>query len=72
MVDEDMVNPFVRKRLTDSGVKFPLEKQLTLCFNAKDYLLTTDMAKFYIEKGMILSNLSLVIEYLVQNLSPIW
>ena len=62
-VDENMVNPFIRKKLIERGVKFPLAKQLTLCFNATDYLLTTDLAKFYVEKGMVLSNLSLVVEY---------
>lgn len=44
-------------------LKFPLEQQLTLVFNKKAHLLTTELAQFYMDHGFELSNLSLVIEY---------
>lgn len=44
-------------------LKFPLEQQLTLVFNQKNYILTTELALFYLEHGFELTNLSLVIEY---------
>ena len=62
-VDEDMINEDFRKRLNERKVSFPLDKQLALCFNANNYLLTTNLAQFYLSKGMILSNLKLAIEY---------
>ena len=62
-VEEDMINATFRQKLVEKKVKFPLEKQLTLCFNAEGYLMSTDLAQFYLEKGMKLSNLQLAIEY---------
>ena len=62
-VDEDMINDEFRRRLNDKKVSFPLEKQLTLCFNAESYLLTTNLAQFYISKGLVLTNLKLAVEY---------
>ena len=62
-IDEDMVNEKFREVLKEKKVKFPLEKQLTLCFHAKAYLMTTDLAIFYLSKGLKLSNLQVAIEY---------
>ena len=62
-VEKEMVNPTFLDILEQKKVKFPLEKQLSLCFNAKGYLMTTDLAQFYLEKGMTISNLQLAVEY---------
>ena len=62
-LDEDMVGSPMKKLLKERSAKFPLEKQLTLVFHHEQYVLNTDLAKFYIEKGMQLTNLTLAIEY---------
>ena len=62
-VEEEMINESFKEILKSRKKKFPLDKQLTLGFNARGYLLTTDLAKFYISKGLKLSNLQLAIEY---------
>ena len=62
-VEEEMLSNETIKLLKDRKLNFPLSRQLTLTFHAKNYLLTTDLAKYYIDKGMILSNLQLALEY---------
>ena len=62
-LEEDMVGAPMKKLLEERSAKFPLEKQLTLVFHHKQYVLNTDLAKFYIAKGMQLTNLTLAIEY---------
>ena len=62
-VEKEMLSPEIVKKLENRKMKFPLDEQLTLTFNAKKYLLTTDLAKFYMEKGLVLSNLQIAIEY---------
>ena len=62
-IEKDMIGSTMQKLLDERGVKYPLEKQLTLVFNHDQYLMTTDLAKFYLEKGLELSNLTLAIEY---------
>ena len=62
-VEYDMVNENFRQVLEAKKCKFPLDKQLTLGFNATGYLLTTDLAVFYLSKGMKLSNLQIAVEY---------
>ena len=62
-VDQDMINENFKEILKTKKIKFPLEKQLTLGFNAKSYLMTTDLAMFYLSKGLKLSNLCIAIEY---------
>ena len=62
-VEEDMLAPRMLSILKTQGVKFPLKKQLTLAFNREQYVLTSELARFYVKKGMILSNLTLAVEY---------
>ena len=62
-VEKEMLSEEMIKLLEKRKIKFPLNKQLTLTFHARKYLMTTDLAKFYISKGMILSNLQIAIEY---------
>ena len=62
-LEKEQIGTCMQSLLDQRGSKFPLEKQLTLVFNQDQYLLTTDLAKFYLEKGLELSNLTLAIEY---------
>ena len=62
-IDEEMVGQTMKNLLKERGAKFPLEKQLTLVFHHKQYVLTSDLAKFYLERGLILTNLTLAVEY---------
>ena len=62
-IEKEMVGSAMQKLLEERGAKYPLSKQLTLVFNHDQYVLTTDLAKFYISKGMELSNLTMAIEY---------
>ena len=63
VVEESMVSPHMLAKMKEKGVKFPLNKCLTLCFTAKELLITTTMAKFFIDQGMTLSNLKIAIEF---------
>ena len=58
-----MLSPKMAAEIDRRKIKFPLNKQLTLTFNASNYLLTSDLAQFYLSKGMQLSNLKVAIEY---------
>ena len=62
-LEEDMVGSSMKSLLKERGAKYPLEKQLSLVFHHKEYTMTTDLARFYLEMGMELSNLTLAIEY---------
>ena len=62
-IEKEMIGASMQTLLNERKARFPLDKQLTLVFNHDQYVLTTDMAKFYLEKGMELSNLTLAIEY---------
>ena len=62
-VEESMIETVMAGRVKAGKKKFPLAKQLSLVFNHKDYLLTTELALFYKENGFILSNLSCAIEF---------
>ena len=58
-VDETMVQPKLLKNIRN----YKTTKQLTQVFNAKNYLLTTDMYLFYKSKGMKFRNLTFAVEY---------
>ena len=62
-IDEDMVGHCMKTLLKERSSKFPLEKQLTLVFHHEKYVLNTDLAMFYLKKGMQLTNLTLAVEY---------
>ena len=62
-IEKEMLSTTIIEYLEKRKIKFPLNKQLTLTFHATKYLLTTDLARFYLSKGMILSNLQVAIEY---------
>ena len=62
-VTEDMVSDETKKRLKADKRSFPLAPQLTQVFNHDEYLMTTDLALFYLEIGCELSDLLFAIEY---------
>ena len=62
-VEESMLSNQTVEFLKQRKKKFPLSRQLTLTFHAKNYLMTTDLAKYYMSKGMVLSNLKIALEY---------
>ena len=62
-VTEDMIPDMILENLKNKGIKLPVEKTLTVCFHGKQILLTTTTAQFFIEQGMILSNIGMVVEF---------
>ena len=62
-LEKEMLSNKMLEQLENRKISFPLNKQLTLTFHAEKYLLTTDLALFYMSKGMVLSNLIVAIEY---------
>ena len=62
-VHAESVGDYMREEIIKSKRKFPLNKQLTLGFHAKQHLITTEQFIFYHKQGMIMDNFALVIEY---------
>ena len=62
-VTETMVNDEIRSELLKNGRKFPLEPQLSLVFEAKEYLLTSETLRLYLSIGMTVSKIHSCIEY---------
>ena len=62
-VEESMVESAMLNLLKEQKVKFPMKEQLSLVFNHDQYLLTTELARFYLSKGMEISNITLALEY---------
>ena len=62
-IEETMIAPNLVRDMKQRGMTFPLKRTLTLCFNAKNILITTSMAQFYFEQGCKLSNLQNAIEF---------
>ena len=62
-VTENMVNDEIRSSLSSHGRKFPLEPQLTLVFEAKKYLITSETLRLYLSIGIIVTKIHSCIEY---------
>ena len=62
-VSESMIHPTYLSHLKSSKRPFPLDKVLTLAFHAKQILITTEFAKFYLKIGVKLSNITEALEY---------
>ena len=62
-IQEDMVHPEYLNILKERKTQFPLDRVLTLTYQAKQILLTSETAKFYMEVGVELSNISRAYEY---------
>ena len=59
---EDMVQPGMASEMRQRKMKVA-ENQLTLVFNEKDYIMTTDLYLFYRKIGMKMTNLRWAIEF---------
>ena len=62
-VSENMVPESMLDALSHFGRKFPLSPQLTLVFEAKEYLLTSETLKLYLELGLQVTKIHSCIEY---------
>lgn len=62
-VTEDMLSTTTIDRCKAYGVKLPTNPQLTVVYEAKNYLITTDMLKYYLELGLQVTNIHYCIEY---------
>ena len=62
-IEESMIHPDYLTILKDRKTQFPLDRVLTLTYEAKNILLTTETAKFYMELGLELSNMKKAYEY---------
>ena len=62
-ITEDMIPDMILENLKNKGIKLPVEKTLTVCFHGEQILITTTMAQFFIEQGMILSNIGMAVEF---------
>ena len=62
-IDESMIHPSYLSILKARKTQFPLDRVLTLTYQAKNILLTTETAKFYLDQGLELSNITQAYEY---------
>ena len=61
--EKSMLSDSMLKRCEDRGMKFPLNPQLTLVYNANNYLITSTMLQFYMKLGLIVTKLHYCVEY---------
>ena len=60
---KEMLSEQMQERCKLYGTKFPLKPQLTLVYEATNYLLTTNMLKFYLDLGVYVGKIHYCIEY---------
>ena len=58
-----MLSKTMLKNLTDSDVKFPLPKQLTMVFEAENYLITSETLRHSMKIGLVVQKIHWAIEY---------
>ena len=58
-----MLSKTMLASLKESNVKFPLGQQLTLVFEAKNYLMTSETLRHSLEIGLIVSDIHWAVEY---------
>ena len=61
-ISEEMLCPYMRERLEQENKK-PPQETIVQCYNAKGQLLITDLVKFYVSKGLVISNVKSFIQY---------
>lgn len=59
----EMLSSAMQSRCDKYTVKFPLNRQLTLVYSADNYLITSDMLKYYLDLGLQVSKVHYCIEY---------
>jgi hypothetical protein len=62
-----MLNPEFKQYANAKKIKFPLENQLSLTFNAEEIVLCTPILKFYLENGLQITKLHFFVEYKSQE-----
>ena len=58
-----MLSDTILSNLDESNIKFPLPKQLTMVFEAKNYLITSETLRFNLQIGLVVSELHWALEY---------
>ena len=61
-ITEDIISEYMRKRMVDCDRK--ANPTIIQCFNGKQMLIMTSLAKFYMDRGMIISNITKFIQYI--------
>ena len=56
-VTQDMLCEKFKQFAQSCNMKFPLEKQLSLTFNANEIILTTPTLKYYLDNGLIIKKM---------------
>ena len=58
-----MLSDTILSNLDESNIKFPLPKQLTMVFEAKNYLITSETLQFSLQIGLVVSEVHWALEY---------
>jgi hypothetical protein len=69
IITKDFLTPFMKKQIEIEKPNLKEFKRETLiqCFNAKNKLLITPLAQYYLSKGLIISNIQKFIQYIPRN-----
>lgn len=62
IIDEDLLSPYMAERCKSREYKLP-QKTLIQTYNGKQLLLYTPVIKFYIDLGLVISNVTKFIQY---------
>lgn len=62
-VEKDMLSPIMQEYAERKKVKFPMEKQLGLTFNAKEIVLATPLLRYYLQNGLKVTRIHYFVEY---------
>ena len=61
-IDESLMTPYMKKRVLERGYKLPQISPIQ-CFHGQQLLLYTPLAKFYLDLGLKLENITSFIQY---------
>lgn len=62
VIDENLLSPYMAERCAKRGYKLP-QKTLIQCYNGSQLLLFTPMIQFYMEIGLVITNVTRFIQY---------
>ena len=66
-VTKDMLTPEYQELADRLKKKLPIPKQLTLTFNATGIVLASPLVKYYIQNGLVVTNVYYFVEYIPDN-----
>ena len=72
-IDESNLSPFMKEQIKLEHPELKKFKRETLvqCFSAKNHLIMTPLAKFYLDRGLIITNITKFMQYVPNNcISP--